>query len=289
MRSELESLHRGVQGEKREQDTEREQLLREFRAVEAELEETRVAAAKESRKHQTELAELRAQLDTLQQEAAVRAGSSQLAQKQAKDHAEKQRQAEKDSRAIRAEFAALMEQKNSLEADLTLAVQELENFRDSFQMSEAARELIRKELDEQSQTAERERMLADQERQQLELTVCELRDTLRSKEQRLQELDELYAALDTKYKKLVSENTHLRFSSSSVSVPQGPPGAPSLLASPSAVPVGETPQRMQQSYRLPINPPSASRRVGASESGSFSSITSLHSSFRTRDVIAGQH
>jgi hypothetical protein len=105
-----------------------------------------------------------------------------------------------------------MEQKNSLEADLLVAVQELENFRDSLQISESARALANQELAVASQKAAQELHLAEQERQQLEIALRDVQETLVAKERRLQETDELYIVLDLKYRKLHGEYMRLRYS-----------------------------------------------------------------------------
>ncbi|KAA6379227.1 MAG: hypothetical protein EZS28_025247 [Streblomastix strix] len=232
LKQELHDIYETVRTETQVTESERAQLREEVAAVEKELYEARERLQREISDRSEEVVKHTAQMAHLAEELALAKQNSQYATRQMRDRSDKHTTAEADARSVRAEYAAVEEQRHSLEADLTAAVQHLENYRNSLTLSEEARENLRQQLQALRGQMERESNQRGQEIISLRSTLRDLQDTLAAKEQRLQETELLYDQANLRIKHLAGESIRSQryFSSASPSITPGsnlalpPPG-----------------------------------------------------------------
>ncbi|KAH7823815.1 uncharacterized protein MONOS_8636 [Monocercomonoides exilis] len=260
IKRELEGMLRGLQQKQSEMASEEEQMKAELSAVEEDLHSCRDKLKREMAAHASDKARLEAELASKAEELAVVKQQAQTSQEQLKEKIRHQSLAEQDSRAVRTDLAALVEQRNQLEADLAVAVKELENYQDSFGLSEAALNVMKAELEEQNAAAVKEREHMEQEMHRMESALRDAQETLSAKEQRLSELESLYEEANRRCKQLMEENMKFRLGSS--------PSQPNLSSSLS----------FSSSSRLNANPssrlPTSSLLLSPSSSSSSSSSPS---------------
>ncbi|KAA6394048.1 MAG: hypothetical protein EZS28_010424 [Streblomastix strix] len=212
MKRELQQIYDSIKTEQAVTETERKQLREELSQIEKDLADVRDRLQAElASKSEQQMAHA-SQIARLTEELAVAKQNAIYAQRQMKDKAEKHTKAEGDARSIRADFAALCEQRNALESDLTAAVQELENYRDSYALSESSRELLHKQLLEAQDQIEIESARQDQELRALQAAIHDAQDTLSDRVDRLREAEALYASVSTKVRHASSDNSRLLLS-----------------------------------------------------------------------------
>ncbi|KAA6362665.1 MAG: hypothetical protein EZS28_041808 [Streblomastix strix] len=136
-----------------------------------------------------------------------------------KDKVEIHTRSEEDAETIRADFAALCEQRYSLESGLIADVQQLENYRDSYALGVSSRELLYKQLLDAQDQIEIESAKQDQELRALQAAFHDVQDTLSDRVDRLREAEVLQASVSTKIRFACSDNTRLLLSQQDLQSP----------------------------------------------------------------------